>query len=107
MLRHEERILRRIASRLKKKFSGRILSVHAFGSRVRGDHDLWSDLDVLIVVKDREPEIESKIMDIFVKEELKSNVFFNPIIKDASAFELEREYNTPFYKNIMREGIAL
>jgi len=72
-----------------------------------GDHLTWSDFDVLIVIKGKEPKIEDKIIDIFVKEELKTNIFFNPIIKDAVAFELEKEYNTPFYKNIMREGIAL
>ncbi len=46
-------------------------------------------------------------MDVFVEEELKSSVFFSPLIKDSSSFELERKYNSPFYKNIVKEGILI
>lgn len=46
-------------------------------------------------------------MDIFVGEELKSGISFTPVIKDVESFEREREYHTPFYENIIKEGILL
>jgi len=106
MYNHERNILKNITARLRERFSERIQGVYAFGSRVRGDHDEWSDFDVLIVVKDRNPAIENEIIDIFVEEELKSGVIFSPVIKDYTAFEKEKYLNTPFYENIQREGVV-
>jgi hypothetical protein len=42
-----------------------------------------------------------------VDEELKSGLNFTPVIKDARSFEHERDYNTPFYQNIQKEGMAI
>lgn len=107
MYKHERKVLERIKKRVKSIIKNQLLYFIAFGSRVRGDHKLWSDFDVLVVVKNKDPEIEHTIMDIFVEEELKSFIFFNPLIKESTSFELERKYNTPFYKNITEEGILI
>ncbi len=107
MYAHEKNALKRIIEQLKERFSNRIVSVYAFGSRLRGDHDEWSDFDVLVVVGDKTPEIESEIISIFVEEETKSGLSFTPVIKDIQAFELEKRFNTPFYENIIKEGVLL
>ncbi len=106
MYNHEKNVLNRITERLRERFSERIMVVYAFGSRVRGDHHEWSDFDVLVVVKDRNISIEHEIIDIFVEEELQSGVMFAPVIKDIKSFEYEKNLHTPFYENIMKEGVA-
>jgi predicted nucleotidyltransferase len=107
MYSYEKNILHIIIKSLREHLSERIVAVYAFGSRVRGDHGEWSDFDVLVVVKDREPLIENKIMGIFVEEEFRSGMIFTPVIKDLKAFENEKSLKTPFYENIMKEGILL
>jgi len=104
---HERKVLERIIEKLKEKFIDSIVSVYVFGSRVRGDYDEWSDFDVLIVVKNKTPKLEAEIIDILVDEEMESGILFSPVIKDIRVFEMERKYNTPFYKNIMKEGVLL
>jgi predicted nucleotidyltransferase len=104
---YEKSALERIAEKLREKYRKKIIAVYAFGSRVRGDHDERSDFDVLVVVKDRDPFIEKGIIDIFVEEENESGLSFAPVIKDAGSFERERDYNTPFYQNIQKEGMAI
>lgn len=106
MYNYQKDILGRIAVMLRKKFSDRITAVYAFGSKARGDYGEWSDFDVLIVVRDRDPFIENEIIDVFVDEELRSGLIFTPVIKDARAFEHEKDFSTPFYENILKEGIA-
>ncbi|MBI4684872.1 MAG: nucleotidyltransferase domain-containing protein [Nitrospirae bacterium] len=106
MYSHEKSILNRITERLREKFPERIIAVYAFGSRVRGDQSEWSDFDVLVVVKNRNVSIEHEIIDIFVEEELESGVMFAPVIKDTKSFEAEKSLHSPFYENIMREGVA-
>jgi predicted nucleotidyltransferase len=107
MFSFEEKLLRQISDRLRRQYPGRIASVHAFGSRVRGDHDAWSDFDVLVVVRDKEPLIEAGIIGIFVDEEMKAGASFAPVVKDARAFELEKQHHTPFYEAVMTEGVLL
>lgn len=104
---NEKKTLKQIVLKLKNTLPGSIVSVHAFGSRVRGDHNAWSDFDILVVVRGRTPEIEATIVQIFLEEEIKSGLSFTPVIKDARAFDLEKKFNTPFFRNIAGEGIAL
>jgi predicted nucleotidyltransferase len=104
---HEKQTLERIAARLREKFADRIVGAYAFGSRVRGTHRAWSDFDVLVVVRDRNSETETEIIGIIVDEEVKAGLSFAPVIKDARAFALEKGLNSPFYENIMREGVPL
>ncbi|RMG04667.1 MAG: nucleotidyltransferase domain-containing protein [Nitrospirae bacterium] len=107
MLFYEREALERVTLRLKALFPDRLIAVYAFGSRVRGDHDAWSDLDVLVIVKGKDTELQHKIIDLFTEEELKTGVPFSPIVRDVSVFENERKLNTPFYQNITREGVRI
>jgi len=104
---HERRTLERIAAHLKARFADRIAAVYAFGSRVRGDHGAWSDFDLLVTVRDREPRIEAEIVGVIVDEEVMAGLSFAPVIKDADAFELEKRLRSPFFDNIAREGVLL
>ena len=107
MYAHEKKALDAITKSLREQFPERVRGVYVFGSRARGDHGEWSDFDVLIVVKDRDPLIEEAIMNRFVEEEIRSGLIFTPLIKDQKAFESEKRYHTPFYENLTREGITL
>jgi predicted nucleotidyltransferase len=104
---HEKQTLQRIAASLRERFAERIVAFYAFGSRVRGTHHAWSDFDVLVVIRDRNPEAEAEIVGIIVDEEAKAGLSFAPVIKDERAFALEKALRSPFYENIMREGVPL
>jgi predicted nucleotidyltransferase len=104
---HERQALQRIATQLREKLADRIVALYAFGSRVRGTHSAWSDFDLLVVVRDKEPQIEDEIISLIVDEEMKSGLSFTPLVKDHGAFEKEKGFHTPFYENIMREGVSL
>jgi predicted nucleotidyltransferase len=107
MYEHVKTELKKISTALKEKYPDTILSVIAFGSRVRGDHTERSDFDVLVVVENRDAAIEEGIVDIFVEEEMKTGISFDPVIKTAGSMELEKQHHTPFYENISTEGIPV
>lgn len=104
---HAYKTLQIISRKLQDEFPTDLEGFYAFGSRVRGDHHEESDFDLLVVVTDRTPAKINRIIDIIVDTEMEHNLSFFPVIKDTSAFEKEKQYNTPFYHNIMEEGIAL
>ena len=63
---HERGALQRIAANLRTRFADRITAVYAFGSRVRGTQDVWSDFDLLVVVRDKGPGVEAEIVGMNV-----------------------------------------
>lgn len=99
--------MREIAVTLKERFPERIMKVAIFGSRVRANHDSTSDIDVLVVVKNKTPEIERSIVEVFVEAELSSGLPLSPVIKDLKAFEREKEYNSPFFQVIEEEALEI
>lgn len=107
MLTVEIESLKKIKEKLFNRFGDSIVYMYAFGSRVRGDFTADSDFDVLIVVKNKTPQIEDAIIGLIVEEELKHGISFTPLIKDSKSFELEQLYNSPFYNHIKNEGIQL
>ncbi len=107
MFKFEEEILKNIAQELRNTFGNFIAGVYAFGSRVRGDHTARSDFDILILVTEKNIEIEEKIIGIIVDIESEHGLSFSPLIKTVQSFTLEKEHNSPFYQNIDREAIPL
>ena len=107
MYSHERAALERISGTLRKRYSDNIISVYAFGSRVRGDHTAGSDFDILVIVRERSVPIEEAIVDAFVEEEMESGLFFDPVIKSLDSYELEKRHHTPFSKSIEQEGVPL
>lgn len=107
MYAYEKEVVTQIIHLLKENFGRRIVEVYGIGSRIRGDFHAWSDFDLLIIVKDKNPEMEKGIINLLVDEEIKYGLSFTPVIKDIKAFELEQRFHTPFYESVMKEGISL
>lgn len=78
-----------------------------FGSRARGDARQSSDWDVLILLdKDRiTPTDLSEVGYPIRKLGWDIDVQFNPVMYTMKDWE-SRSF-TPFYKNVMKEGVAL
>ncbi len=83
-------------------------TVILYGSRARGDFSDDSDLDILVLLeKDeitREDEIRIKypLYDI----EFETGKIISPLVLTKSDWE-SRHRITPFYDNVLREGIVL
>jgi predicted nucleotidyltransferase len=100
-------VLQQIVASLKHDLPTEVVSVRAFGSRIRGDHDGNSDFDVLVLVKHRTTEIQERIITAFVTGELESGIPFEPVIKTLDSFAREERYHTLFYRNIVNESVLI
>lgn len=80
-----------------------------FGSRARGHAERDSDLDVIVLVERRSPGMEQCLDEAAYKVMWKHN--FRPIISlrvmGKRRFTRRARANYPFYRNVLREGVAI
>ena len=79
-----------------------------YGSEARGDARADSDIDVLILLDGdkRNLQREDKISGALFDLELSTGVQISPMIMLRKQWE-NRPFKTPFYINVMNEGITL
>lgn len=102
----ERDAINRATKKLQEALGDNLITVIAFGSRIRGDFSGESDFDILVIVKERDFGVIEKVVEIFGEEEDKTIIPFSPVIKSLETFKKEKAYNTTFYRNIKKEGVA-
>ena len=83
-------------------------TVILYGSEARGDARPDSDIDVLILLEGdkRDLQRESEMSGALYDVELATGVLVSPMIMLRSQWE-NRSFKTPFYINVVNEGIQL
>ena len=98
-----------LKNRLPADVMTHIRKVIAFGSRVRGESQEDSDLDLLILVDRKTPELEGKIEDIAYQVMWDHD--FKPILSIKVFTEADYRQSLiegfSFYKNVEREGVPV
>lgn len=77
-----------------------------FGSKVRGDSSLESDIDVMIEVNDYSKEIENLIDTLVFEINLKYDCFISTVIFGREELEEGPLKVSPLYQAIIRDGIT-
>lgn len=79
-----------------------------YGSRSRGDNDIYSDWDVLIVVdEDLEESKKIEMHNNIYEIELRSGEIINSIIHSKREWNNPMMESTPFFRNVQKEGISI
>lgn len=102
----EKDSISRATQKLRDTLKDNLITVIAFGSRVRGDFTGESDFDILVVVKKRDVKIIDIVNEVFGEEEDKTGIPFAAVIKTLDTYEKERAHNTTFYRNLKKEGVT-
>ncbi|OEU79673.1 MAG: hypothetical protein BA873_03740 [Desulfobulbaceae bacterium C00003063] len=84
-----------------------ILDVKLYGSKAKETDAPDSDLDVMIVLEDYSPVVESEIDDLIFDINLKYNCFITALLFSRNELEVGPLTESPIYKKILQEGISL
>lgn len=99
------KIAKEFASRIRKKLGKVIIIV--YGSRARGDDELFSDMDICIVVNKLNKKTREMIFDTAWETGFKEEVVIVPLIFEKNEWENFPIVESPIYKNIQREGVKV
>ncbi len=96
-----------LASTVRKRFGSEVNEIILFGSKVRGNSDRESDIDILIVIKSLSWETKKSISELAAETNLKYDVLISTIRYDESTWDNPVIKASPFGKIVREEGICL
>jgi predicted nucleotidyltransferase len=102
----EKKVIKAFAKELKEKLGNEIITIRIFGSKVRGDFEKDSDIDIFILVK-RKRDIRDKISDIAADYFFQFNVPLAPVVYSLLEYEKNKELGSFFFEQVEKEGVVL
>ena len=84
-----------------------MISLQLFGSKARGDHKKDSDIDILLVINEKNPNTEDTIYKIIVDLMLETDIYLSVKIFDLQEFKKLNEIPTVFMQKVAQEAIKL
>ena len=103
---NEKKALMELKKRLLERFPD--VKIILYGSKARGDSGRESDIDVLIILKNRvDDSLREEVFSMSFKIELKYDVIFGMLVESEGFWNSSLGKAMPIYWNIDREGILV
>ncbi|MDQ7788745.1 MAG: nucleotidyltransferase domain-containing protein [Clostridia bacterium] len=92
---------------LKLKLQDNLLHILLFGSTARGEATRESDIDVLVILKNKDDTSQEAVLDAVVDVNIKHDVFISVIIKSKAEYQYPPFRQTLLYTSIREEGFPV
>ena len=99
----EKKALNEFSSLIKNALNKNLTDLKLFGSKSTGRFHDESDIDVLIVVNQRDEEVMNLISDILLDLELKYAFKISPVVLTTTEFFKNQQHQTLFYNEVSRD----
>ena len=107
LTKRERRALAEYLTRLHEQFGDQVQRVILYGSKVRGDFDAESDIDLFVVVRDDDLEQARALTRLSVDVDLKYNLLLSDFVVTEGRYDRMKQIQEPLYQNLMAEGVDL
>ncbi len=102
----EKQALKELKEKIKEKFTD--AEIILYGSKVRGDFDEESDIDLLILIDGEvNSKVEEEISKIAYEIELEYDVIFGKIVESKNFWNSNLAKAMPLHQNIDKESVLL
>ena len=93
--------------RLLAELPGQVKDIILFGSKARGDAHPGSDIDLLVIVERRTPEVDDIISDLTADTHLEKRIDISALDFTSDEIAEWSAIGTPLMRNVADEGIVL
>ena len=84
-----------------------MLSARLFGSKVKGNFNDESDIDVLLILREFNSAFGDEIVDALIEFQLAYDANISPVVFSEHEYKVNTALGSPFVKNVEREVILL
>ncbi|MBC7226005.1 MAG: HEPN domain-containing protein [Thermoflexales bacterium] len=102
----ERRAVARFCRELERALPGRVQRLILYGSKARGDTHPESDVDLLVVVDSRTPEVTDTLLELTARP-WREGVHLEVLEMTPADLAAQCALGTPFIRNVAEEGIPL
>lgn len=105
----EARLVQDLAKRFFEGIGKDLVSIILFGSAARGEETVGSDLDLILVVKDRGDldRIDTKVSEISLESAASFGGLISPILLTETEYANKKRSKNAFWRAVLKEGIEL
>lgn len=96
-----------LSKRIKFLLNDQLVFFEIFGSKVMGNFTPDSDIDILIVVKNKNSELKNKLYDILFEIDPYYEYKISLIVYSIYEYEQNIKLKSTFIENLQRYGITL
>lgn len=89
------------------EYANELASIILYGSQVRGEADVESDIDLLTVVRRDTPALRQALANLAWQVQFEHDVVISDVIRSAEQFRQMQARGFPYYQSIERDGILL
>ena len=91
----------------KQLLQDNLVAEYLFGSVARRENSEYSDIDILIIVKQFNYKVRESLSSLSSEYSINRGIYVSPILKDINIWEMNKNHKTLFYQEIQRDGIRL
>ncbi|MCG2709181.1 MAG: nucleotidyltransferase domain-containing protein [Thermodesulfovibrionales bacterium] len=103
----EKNTLKQFVGLMRATLGKNLIRIELFGSRARGDYSKGSDIDILIIVKERTIDVMDKIAEITAELNLEYNLSISPVVFSEYEYKVNTDMASPFSLAVESEGVRL
>lgn len=104
---NERYVIERFREAVKKNIGELVTNMSVFGSKVRGDYNEASDIDILVIVKERSMAVMDQIAEITSELNIEYNLSIAPVVFSEQEHNMNAIMHSPFTVSVRTEGLSL
>ncbi|MBI5235138.1 MAG: nucleotidyltransferase domain-containing protein [Deltaproteobacteria bacterium] len=94
-------------SRIREALLDNLMTLEVFGSKVRGNFEPESDIDIFVLVRTFTPDIITAVAAISSDISIEMGVLISPVVLSNNEYEKNARSNTFFFQEIKNCGVLL
>jgi len=103
----EQIALNKVVHHIRNVCQDNLVSVILYGSKARGDATTESNIDILILVHNKDQVDRDRLYDFLLLDDIGYDLNFSLNVYEAQYFNHLATIHAPFVENVLREGKTL
>jgi predicted nucleotidyltransferase len=103
----ERKAVREFMRLVRKAYGDKVQRAALFGSKVRGDSNRYSDIDILLIVTDDNWKFRKAVSSISSDVALKYDVLLDIRMISVNRWQYMAEIQSGLYQNISRDAVPI